>query len=206
MTTVAELPTKYAEKVLSAQSVFRAVMDAMARPGRVQRVAPVTEASASAPAPMMRGTAGIAITLFDHDTPVWLDDAMAANRDVGKWLKFHAGAPVVEDSSIASFALVGDAAQLIGFDRFALGSGEYPDRSTTLILQVASVTDGAAFDLSGPGIDGTMTLRATLQPSDLIERLAVNHQLFPRGVDLILVADDAIVALPRTTRMIAKES
>jgi alpha-D-ribose 1-methylphosphonate 5-triphosphate synthase subunit PhnH len=28
--------------------------------------------------------------------------------------------------------------------------------------------------------------------------------LFPRGIDLVLVADDAIVAIPRTTRLVTK--
>ena len=35
--------------------------------------------------------------------------------------------------------------------------------------------------------------------------LAVNAALFPRGVDIVLVDDDAIVAIPRTTRLIGKE-
>jgi len=28
--------------------------------------------------------------------------------------------------------------------------------------------------------------------------------LFPRGIDVVLVADDGIVAIPRTTRLAAK--
>ena len=110
MTTVAELPAGFADKVLSAQSTFRSVMDAMARPGSVQRIAPM----AGTPAAMMRGTAAIALTLFDHDTPIWLDARMSETPDVAKWLKFHTSAPVVADPSIGSFALIGDPARPAG--------------------------------------------------------------------------------------------
>ena len=200
MTTVAELPAGFVDKVLSAQSTFRSVMDAMARPGSVQRIAAAT----GTPAAMMRGTAAIALTLFDHDTPVWLDTRMSETSDVAKWLKFHTGAPVVEDSSVCSFALIGDARVLPALDRFSFGTNEYPDRSTTLILQVQSLTQGSTFELRGPGIDGTAVLQAAIQPPDLFERLAINAALFPRGIDVVLVADDAIVAIPRTTRLVAK--
>jgi alpha-D-ribose 1-methylphosphonate 5-triphosphate synthase subunit PhnH len=200
MTTVAELPAGFADKVLSAQSTFRSVMDAMARPGSVQRIA----AAAGAPYPMMRGAAAIALTLFDHDTPLWLDPLMSETSDAAKWLKFHTSAPVIADSAICSFALIGDAGALPDLDRFSFGSNEYPDRSTTLILQVESLTQGPTFELRGPGIDGTTVLQAMIQPSDLFERLAINAALFPRGIDVVLVADDAIVAIPRTTRLVAK--
>src|SRR5882762_3103297 len=122
MTTVAELPAGFKDKVLSAQSTFRSVMDAMARPGSVQRVTTDVEG----PAGVMRGTAAIALTLFDHDTPVWLDPAMAATPAIAKWLKFHTSAPVVADCAICSFALIGDAPQLPALDRFPFGSNEYP--------------------------------------------------------------------------------
>jgi alpha-D-ribose 1-methylphosphonate 5-triphosphate synthase subunit PhnH len=200
MTTVAELPAGFADKVLSAQSTFRSVMDAMARPGSVQRIAAV----AGTPDTMMRGAAAVALTLFDHDTPIWLDASMSETSHVAKWLKFHTSAPVIADSSISSFALIGNPRELPSLDRFAFGSNEYPDRSTTLILQVESLTQGVAFELSGPGIDGTAMLQAAIQPSDLFERLAVNAALFPRGIDVVLVSDDAVVALPRTTRLAAK--
>ena len=200
MTTVAELPAGFVDKVLSAQSTFRSVMDAMARPGSVQRIAAVT----ATPGTLMSGTAAIALTLFDHDTPVWLDKRMSATSDVAKWLKFHTSAPVIADASISSFALIGDPQNLPAFERFAFGSNEYPDRSTTLILQVESLTQGPAVELRGPGIDGTALLQAAIQPQDLFERLQVNVTLFPRGMDVMLVHDDAIVAIPRTTRVVAR--
>jgi alpha-D-ribose 1-methylphosphonate 5-triphosphate synthase subunit PhnH len=199
MTTIAELPAGFADKVLSAQSTFRSVMEAMARPGSVQRVT----ASVGTPPPMMRGAAAIALTLFDHDTPIWLDEKMSETVDVARWLKFHSAAPIIADSSIAAFALIADARALPDLDRFALGSNEYPDRSTTLILQAASLTQGPAYELRGPGIDGSTVLNATFEPKDLFDRLAINATLFPRGIDVVLVAADAIVAIPRTTRLIA---
>ncbi|WP_454625568.1 phosphonate C-P lyase system protein PhnH [Bradyrhizobium cenepequi] len=197
MTTVAELPGGFADKVLSAQATFRSVMNAMARPGTVQRIA----ASAGAPDSVMHGTAAIALMLFDHDTPIWLDGAMSTS-EVAKWLKFHTGAPIVDDPAIAGFALIGDPDNLPALDRFAFGSNEYPDRSTTLILQVDSLSYGGAYELRGPGIDGSTLLSASIQPRDLFDRLAVNAALFPRGIDVVLVDDSSIVAIPRTTRLV----
>ena len=201
MTTFAELPAGFADKVLSAQTTFRSVMDAMALPGSVHCIA----SASGTPPGMMRGTAAIALTLFDHDTPLWLDRRMSEASEVEKWLKFHTSAPVVSDPSIASFALIGNAGELPALDRFSFGSNEYPDRSTTLILQVESLREGLTFELSGPGIDGTAMLQATIEPLDLFARLAINGTLFPRGIDVVLVADDAIVAIPRTTRLVAEE-
>lgn len=200
MTLSAELPAGFADKVILAQSSFRAVMDAMARPGSVQRII----AGAGAPRPMMPGTAAIALTLFDHDTPLWLDPAMSATPDAAKWLKFHTSAPVVSDPVASAFALIAEPAALPALDRFAFGTPEYPDRSTTLILQVDSLTDGPAVELRGAGIDGVTILRAAIKPSNLFERLSINATLFPCGIDVVLVAGNAIAAIPRTTRVAAK--
>ncbi len=80
MTTIAEMPAGFADKVLSAQTTFRAVMDAMARPGSVHCIA----SASGTPPGMMRGTAAIALTLFDHDTPLWLDPRMSGIPEVRK--------------------------------------------------------------------------------------------------------------------------
>lgn len=201
MTTVAEMPAGFVDKVMAAQSTFRSVMDAMARPGSVQLIRAVS----GVPAPMMRGAAAIALTLFDQDTPVWLDAKLAAAAEVAKWIKFHTSAPVIDDPAICSFAVIADPVALPDFDRFALGTGEYPDRSTTIVLQVASLSEGPAYQLSGPGIDGSIVLRAAIGVPDWLDRLALNGKLFPRGVDLVLVSGESIVAVPRTTRLVARE-
>ena len=201
MTTIAELPAGFADKVLSAQSTFRSVMDAMARPGSIQRIA----VAAGAPSPLMRGAAAIALTLFDHDTPVWLDAAMSETADVTKWLKFHTGAPVIADSAICSFALIGDARALPALDRFAFGTNEYPDRSTTLILQVASLTEGTRFELRGPGIDGYDRVAGHGRAGRFVR--AARHQCRAVSARHRCRAGGRatpLSAMPRTTRLAAK--
>src|SRR5262249_20335966 len=135
-------------------------------------------------------------------TPVWLDGVMSVTTNVAKWLKFHTSAPVLADGSVCHFAVIGDAKNPPPLESLALGSSEYPDRSTTVILQVESLTSGPAYELTGPGIDGAAVLQAAI-PANLLEQLAVNATLFPRGIDVVLVHDDAIVAIPRTTRIAA---
>lgn len=180
--------------VFAAQSTFRKVMDAMARPGLIQTIAP----TAGAPAPLSSAAAAVALTLFDHDTPIWRDASFATDA-VTRWLRFNTGCPIVADQAEAAFALVGDMASLPVLESFAQGTQDYPDRSTTLILQLASLKDGEALTLSGPGIRGTTRFYPVGLPKDVVEQLAGNRTLFPRGVDLVLVAGDALAALPRTT-------
>jgi alpha-D-ribose 1-methylphosphonate 5-triphosphate synthase subunit PhnH len=191
------LTAGFADPVLSAQSTFRAVLDAVARPGSVQRV----RAALAPPSPLSRGTAAIALTLCDHDTPVWLGPELAAHDDVAAWLRFHCGCELVTAPTRAAFAFAGAAADLPAFAAFNLGTADYPDRSTTLIVQVRTLEAGAGLVLTGPGIRGSSRLLADPLPPDMAARLAQNHALFPRGIDLLLATDDAVAALPRSVRV-----
>lgn len=62
----------FSQPVFEAQSVFRAVMDGMARPGTHQTVA----VSLHPPAPFGLAQAAIALTLCDADTRVWLSGGL----------------------------------------------------------------------------------------------------------------------------------
>jgi alpha-D-ribose 1-methylphosphonate 5-triphosphate synthase subunit PhnH len=192
------LGSAFSDPVFSAQSTFRAVLDALARPGEIKHLA----ATADAPAPLTPAMAVLALTLFDQDTPVWLDAPLAAVPGVAEWIRFHTAAPIVTDSGNCAFALIRDPLQLPHFNVFNLGSAEYPDRSTTLILHLESLTSGPEFELAGPGIDGRRTLLAEPLPQDMAARLTDNRKLFPRGIDFLLTAEDSIAALPRSVRIL----
>lgn len=197
------LAAAFTDPVHGALAAFRAVMDAMARPGTIRPVAGL----AGAPEPLSPVAAAVALTLADFETPVFLDRTLAGAPDIGRWLAFHAGAPLVGEPSRAAFALIADPLGMPGFEAFAIGTDTYPDRSTTLILQVGELQGagrGSATRpllLDGPGVSGTATLSVAGLPDDIVERLAANRALFPRGVDLILAGPDAVAALPRSTRV-----
>lgn len=186
----------FADPVHASQGTFRAVMDAMARPGTVVPIA----AMAAAP-PLRPAAAAVALSLLDYETPVWLDCKLAATPGLADWVRFHTGAPIISDRRRAAFAFVVDAVQAPSLDEFSLGTMEYPDRSTTLVLQVERFAAGELLTLSGPGIAGTQSFSAAPLPGDFRAQLVANRELFPRGVDVILVTDHAIAALPRSVRI-----
>jgi len=195
---MAALATAFRNPVASSQGVFRAVMDAMARPGTIRPIAFDLES----PSSLSNGAAAVALTLLDYETPVWLDPVLAAGGDVSEWLRFHTGAPLVDDSIRAAFAFISSAAVLPPFSRFFSGSMEYPDRSTTLVVQVDAFEGEQPLRLAGPGIAGERDFSFAPMPEYFADALDANRALFPRGIDLLFVTDEAVTALPRSTRLV----
>lgn len=185
------LTAGFAEPVLDAQACFRAVLEAMSRPGRVGRVGAPPEA----PAPLGPAAAAVLLTLADADTPVWLDAGAAAEA----WLRFHAGCPLTSSPAEAAFLLACGAPPAL--HGLAQGTEEEPHRSATLIVQVAALEEGSGWRLTGPGIEREHHLLAEGLPAEFPAAWAANRALFPRGVDLILCAGRRLAALPRTVAL-----
>ncbi|MEO0544120.1 MAG: phosphonate C-P lyase system protein PhnH [Pseudomonadota bacterium] len=182
--------------VIDAQAVFGSVMSALARPGTIQPLS----SNAHAPSPLNRGTAQIALTLFDADSAIYIDAPLRDETSVA-WLKFHTGATITEEKAVAHFAILSGPSAMVGLDSFAQGSQEYPDRSTTLIVQVDGFDGVPRWQLTGPGINGATQMSPLAVPNTTSEVWARNNRLFPRGVDAIFAGPETLAALPRTTRI-----
>jgi alpha-D-ribose 1-methylphosphonate 5-triphosphate synthase subunit PhnH len=191
------LAPAFDDPALASQAVFRTVMEALARPGLARPLV----SRLAVPPPLSATAAAVALTLLDFETSFWLDQGLAAAGEVAAWFKFHTGAPRTTESARATFAFVSDPAAMPPFDAFSPGSLEYPDRSTTLVVQVESFPHGDGLALAGPGIAGTRSFSAQPLPADFRARLIANREMFPRGIDLILVSEDAVAALPRSIRI-----
>ena len=183
----------FADPVADAQSTFRAVLEAMSRPGRVQRL----PAPPAPPAPLLPAAGAVLLALTDAETPVLLD----AGPDAEEWARFHAGCPIVTDPAEAEFALATDTPPALA--ALNPGTDEDPHRSATLILQVDALEEGTGWRLTGPGIEHEHRLQVQGAPVDFLAQWAANRARYPMGVDVILCAGDRIAALPRGTEIAA---
>lgn len=206
MTTAASRPAAdaaiqpgFADAPVDSQIVFRILLDALARPGRVHEL----DVQSGVPDGLSPAMTAALLTLIDVDAPLWLPSE--TSPDVGRFLRFHCSSQIVQEPSQAAFVAVpaGHAAPaLIDCNP---GDPAYPDRSATLIIEVESLQDGAPLRLAGPGIEDAQGLRVRGLPGDFLAQWQANSQRFPLGVDVILTHGRLVCGLPRTCRMNMEE-
>jgi alpha-D-ribose 1-methylphosphonate 5-triphosphate synthase subunit PhnH len=184
----------FAEPGRDAQAVFRAALTALSEPGRVIDLPVELETGL----PLGTAALSLLLTLADADTPLWLDRSASAAAD---FLRFHTGAPVVEEMRHARFALIADARHCPPLDRFACGEEDYPDRSATLILEATRLAEAGPLGLRGPGIADRRSLTVEGLAPQFLAEWAANHALFPRGVDILLTCGRRLSGLPRSIRL-----
>ncbi|SMX27520.1 Alpha-D-ribose 1-methylphosphonate 5-triphosphate synthase subunit PhnH [Pelagimonas phthalicica] len=183
----AALSGGFANPAQEAAHGFRALMNAMARPGEIFEVS-----GGQGPAPLSIGAAVTLLTLCDADTGLYLAPSFDSAEMRG-WVAFHFGAPLVP-AERADFAL-GRWEELLPLEQYRIGTAEYPDRSATLIVESDSLTQNGA-TLRGPGIKDSAAL--SLPETTAFQ---ANHTLFPLGLDFVFTAGAQLAALPRSTEV-----
>lgn len=183
----------FSDSVHDSQQAFRALIDALARPGQVRHIGPALPGVALGGA-----LARLLLTLSDDETPVWWQGIMA---DLPQWLRFHTGAPLAQRPDAASFTVVTDLTQLSALADFAAGSNASPELSCTLLIELPALTGGPMLEWRGPGIADVQCVGLSGLPDDFWAQWQANHAAFPQGVDLIFTCGDEALGLPRTTRV-----
>jgi alpha-D-ribose 1-methylphosphonate 5-triphosphate synthase subunit PhnH len=191
------LAAGFARPVFDSQAAFRAAMDALSRPGTPTALC----SDLSPPAPLTPAAAAIALSLLDFEVSFWLAPSLSAG-DVGAYLRFHTGAREVDAANEADFVLIDLAQDNLDLSAFKPGEAAYPDRSATVLALVESVEAETGPVLTGPGIKVRATLSATPLPAGFAGQWAANAAAYPLGVDVIFAAPEAVLGLPRSTRLI----
>jgi len=177
----------FADPPRAAAHAFRAALQALSRPGRIE-----TLSGATPPAPCSPAAGVLLLTLCDGTTPVHLGPSHDTEALRG-WITFHTGAPLVS-AEAAAFAL-GTWEALQPIHRFAIGTAEYPDRAATLIVEMPALSATGA-RLTGPGIE--TEARLCLPETAAFQQ---NRARFPLGFDCFFTSGDRVAGLPRSTRV-----
>ncbi|NEO88217.1 MAG: phosphonate C-P lyase system protein PhnH [Spirulina sp. SIO3F2] len=193
---ITQLPG-FANPVHDAQRTFRALLDALARPGLIQTTAHVAPPDGLAPS-----CAAAALTLLDLETTVWLQPSFS--EDARAWLLFHTGCRFTIDPQTADFALIQDLATAPSLFAFSHGTAEYPEASTSLLIQLPDLENGEAVMLQGPGIKDSICITLPLTVNYWQQWQAMTEG-YPLGLDAWYFAGDRVLGLPRTARVQGSE-
>jgi alpha-D-ribose 1-methylphosphonate 5-triphosphate synthase subunit PhnH len=197
---LADLGRGFAQPVHDAQQVFRAVLEAMSRPGRVQTL-PAKVQQGLEPPGLGRVTTAVLLTLLDAETRAWLHPSLRSDA-ASAYLQFHTGVMHVDEAPRAHFAVVeADHATPALWRELACGSDAVPQEGATLIVEVPSLEQGPALALRGPGVETVQTLRVGGLHAGFWQARAHLEAAFPLGIELILTCGDRLAALPRSTRV-----
>ncbi|MBD3847157.1 phosphonate C-P lyase system protein PhnH [Bosea sp. SSUT16] len=186
----------FSDPVFQSQAAFRALLTALSEPGTLQSVA----ADITPPEGLAAATATALLALADYETPVWLPETLR-DGPAAAWLRFHCGVALVDDPAKAAFAVIDGAASEPKLAAFNPGNDQFPDRSTTVIVQVSGLDGGAGLTLSGPGIADTRTIAPQGLRPGFADELRQNGALYPLGVDVVLASGEGMIGLPRSTQV-----
>jgi alpha-D-ribose 1-methylphosphonate 5-triphosphate synthase subunit PhnH len=173
------------------QALFRQLLRATSYPGRVVDLGAQLAGTPTA--------LGVLAALVDQAVTCADPDSLLTERE--RHMLAARFVPVTE----AAFVLADARGPVTARIQPRLGDIYRPERGATLVLRGTAVGHGGTrLRLSGPGVNGALTLAvAGFDPSWWLRRADWVSD-YPMGVDCYLCAADAVAALPRTTQLIVE--
>ncbi|XBS71271.1 phosphonate C-P lyase system protein PhnH [Acerihabitans sp. KWT182] len=184
----------FTHPVSQAQRAFRLILKALSEPGYPVALEDCPRWEAVSPA-----AAGVLLTLADGDTPVYLAPPLSSDS-VQATLRFHTGAPLTPALGKAAFALFDERLTAADLQALPCGDETSPESGATVLVQVASLDKGEPLRLRGPGIKERRDIAPTL-PAALQDYLLTPSRRFPLGLDFLILCENRLLAIPRTTHV-----
>lgn len=192
------------DDVFDSQATFRALLDALSRPGKICRLP--DRVFTTTPRGFCPPALSILKTLCDHRVSFSL---VSGNRtsELSRYLEVNLATPF-EDVEKADYVIFDGATFDEDFMRLKRGSSEFPENSATALLCVGRLAEGSVeadvpscrLRCAGPGVQDTTFLTVTELDPRYSEARARANNVSPLGIDLFLVDPAGRVAgFPRTT-------
>jgi alpha-D-ribose 1-methylphosphonate 5-triphosphate synthase subunit PhnH len=187
------------DKVFDTQRIFRSLLDVMSHPGTLK---PVMSPPLLPPEGFSPHTAAIAFTLLDEAVTFGM---IPRNEAWERYMQLNTGAHG-EEVCQADYLILQGAEVWHEVERFCRGSLTSPEKSSTLIVNVETLTETGCGErelvLRGPGIEEVAYVGLTGLHLQNIQAIRELNTEFPLGVDVILVdAKGMVCALPRSVRI-----
>jgi alpha-D-ribose 1-methylphosphonate 5-triphosphate synthase subunit PhnH len=192
---VCALTRAFENPELGSEQAFRAIVEAMARPGQLIKI----KSKVNNIEMLNIASAAVCLTLLDDETPLWTD--LSWNSTAVNWFQIHCGCSVVTEPCMAHFALITQPDDMPDLDDFKIGNEAHPENATTLIVQVNDFSDHQGKLLGGSLIKNTTHFAPSGISANFWEQWQRQAALFPLGVDVFFTYKDILAALPRTTQV-----
>jgi alpha-D-ribose 1-methylphosphonate 5-triphosphate synthase subunit PhnH len=173
--------------------VFRAVLRAFAEPGLIVP-APFRSFFSQPVEPVV--LTALALTFCDSKTTVNFSGSLAG---LYPYLAFHAGS-AQESPERADFVFCGSPDELPPLKELSMGTELRPDLSALVAARLKG-GGGGRFQATGPGIKENRIIEDVGLPSSFVKEREALAVLLPQGLDFIFALEEAVLALPRTTRL-----
>ena len=194
------------DPVFDAQEHYRLLLDAMARPGKINIL---PRMQITTPPQLTSAAALVGFALLNADVSFFV--AGSEPEVPTRYLLVNTSARPV-DAHEADFVFATGAASPMLVESMKKGSLPYPEEGATLILDVPALAtepqglghggSGLALTLQGPGVAGQCILFVRGLNATLVEGLQQSNIEFPLGIDLILTDGDGRMAcIPRSSRI-----
>lgn len=165
------------------QSVYREILECFSRPGEVRGIDHIVRDEA---------TKAVLATLIDGQVSIADQCKYLSPKE---WSLLDAKSCDVDD---ADFILV-DGLSRPDFQP-KRGSLESPEKGSTLLIRIKNFGVGdLKFFMHGPGVKSRRMVEVSGLSVDWLYRRNQWVEGFPLGVDILLITDSQIMAIPRTT-------
>jgi alpha-D-ribose 1-methylphosphonate 5-triphosphate synthase subunit PhnH len=195
------------DEVYDAQTHYRELLDAMARPGKINQLQYVPLLPEGG---LCLGSAYMALLLLGPEVTF---SVMGYERAAAEYIRNHTNAKESHPED-ANFIFATAALSALAIHCATPGNLLYPETSATLVIGVRSFSSGEGGELqlalSGPGIESETIVSIDGWDRSALESRAEKNAEYPLGIDLILVATSqadnqpAVLCLPRTTTVITE--
>lgn len=176
------------DPVHDTRTCFRALVDAMSRPGTIHELQTPPADHA------------VLATLVDHEVTLYTTDeeiseALAREGRLSEAPRSEAAIVHATESTDG------------GVRELTRGTRKEPSGGATIVYRVDGLFVGdeaqeeLTLELQGPGVPGRRTLAVDGFPAAEARALADAQSSYPRGVDAVLATEYTIAALPRSVNM-----